>query len=138
VRKIEMHPFDEDLRADPTVDRAIIAGNVHATLAATPLPDGLRLWFWSPASIRRQLELAPGATATRESYWERNVRVALLDGLGVRVLFPQVRKVEFVRTLTPPPDSTWYAVYRPDGQVGLASYEMLDSLTRAHSDTSAH
>ena len=132
VRKIEFHPFDADLRAEPTVDRAIIAGNIHASLASTPLPAGLTLRFWSPQSIHRQEERDPGAAAERESYWERNVRAAVLDGLGVRVLFPQVRAVEFARRLTAVPDSTWYAVYRPDGKLGLASYAMLDSISRAH------
>ncbi len=132
VRKIEFHPFDEELRAEPTIDRAIIAGNIHASLAATPLPVGLTLRFWSPISIQRQEERHPGAAADRESYWERNVRAAVLDGLGVRVLFPQVRAVAFVRRLSAVPDSTWYAVYRPDGKLGLASYAMLDSISRAN------
>ncbi len=131
VRKVEFHPFDEGLRSDPTVDRAIIAGNVHASLAATPLPSGVTLRFWSPMSIGRQQSRDPGAP-DRESYWEGNVRAAILDGLGVRVLFPQVRAVEFVRRLSPVRDSTWYAVYRPDGGLGLASYALLDSLERAN------
>ena len=137
VHKIEIHPFLDELRADPSVDRAIIAGNVYTSLAATSLPAGLNLRFWSPMSIRRQYEEDPGAAAMRESYWERNVRAALLDGLAVRVLFPHVRNVDFVRTLTPAPDSTWYAVYRPDGNLGLATYAMLDSISRARAPDSS-
>ena len=133
VRKIETHPFVEQLRADPTVDRAIIARNVAEDLEAARLPAGIRLRFWSPTSIQRAI--AEGRDPSQETYWERNVRQAVFDGLGVRVLFPQVRDVAFVRKLTPANDSTWYAVYRLDGGLGVATFAMLDSLIRAHPGT---
>ena len=41
----------------------------------------------------------------------------MLDGLGVRVLAPQVKRVEFVPRFTPGGDSLWYAVYQPDGSL---------------------
>ena len=125
-----MHPFLDVLRADPTVDRAIIARHVADDLGAARLPEGIRLRFWSPTSIQRAT--AAGRDPSRETYWEKNVRQSVLDGVGVRVLFPQVREVTFVREFTLTDDSTRYAVYRPDGRLGVATFAMLDSMFRAH------
>jgi hypothetical protein len=130
VRKIESHPFVHPaLRSDPTVDRARIAGNVHQGLSAAGLPPGSRLLFWSPASI--EMDRAAGRDTTRESYWERNVRDALMDGLAVRVLFPEVREVSFVRAFRPADNSDLYALYRLDGEVRVMRAAVLDSLRRA-------
>ncbi|MBI5709120.1 MAG: glycosyltransferase family 39 protein [Candidatus Eisenbacteria bacterium] len=129
VRKVESFPFGATgLRADPTVDRARIATNALADLRAAGLPRGARLLFWSPIA-------EGGVSATpspRESYWERNVRAALLDGLAVRVMLPQVGGVEFVRAFRPAPEPYRYAVYRPDGKLGVATPAELDSLIRAN------
>ena len=130
VRKIETYPFlRRELRADPTVDRARIARNVSDGLAAAHLPAGARLRFWSPAAIAEAR--AAGQDPARETYWERNVREALLDGLAVRVLFPQVGAVEFVRTFPAVDKSHLYAVYGIDGRLKVMSPVELDSLIRA-------
>jgi len=134
VRKVETYPFIlPELRADPTVDRARIAGNVYADLRQASLPPRTRLLFWSPSAI--DLERAMGRDPARESYLEHNVRGALMDGLAVRVLFPQVQGVEFVRAFRPIDNSERYALYRPDGHVRVAGAHELDSLRRAAPQT---
>lgn len=130
VRKIETASFVlPELRADPVVDRARIARNVQESLAAQPPPSGDSLLFWSPIAA----SLGPhGETlaqpAPRETYWERNVRDALLDGLAVRVMFPQVAAVSFVRAYRPVGASSRYAVYRPDGRLLVATSARVDSI----------
>lgn len=136
VRTIERAPFLEGLRADPTVDRALIAGNVHASLARERPPAGAELLFWSPTAFQVEQRVHPGADPSVETYWERNVRTALLDGLGVHVLFPEIDTVRFVRALEPGGERTWYAVYRIDGSLALARHGFLDSLTRARDPAS--
>jgi len=131
VRKIEMTPFVGVLRSDPSVDRAIIARNSWHDLRDADLPPGTVLRFWSPTSIQLEARMHPDADPRLESYWEQNVRSALLDGLGVRVLFPTVDSVTFVRTLDVN-DRGLYAVYRIDGSLAVATPGYLDSLTRAH------
>lgn len=135
VRKIENAPFligVPELRSDPTVDRARIARNTYEGLRASELPPGVRLRFWSPASL--DLQRQSGNDPAVESYWERNVRAALMDGLGVRVLFPAVRDVEFVRAFTPAPDSIRYAVYLLDGRLRVAPSAELESVLRSVPD----
>jgi hypothetical protein len=130
VRKIENAPFViPELRIDPTVDRARIARNVADGLRAAALPPGVSLRFWSPAAL--ELEQRAGHNAAAESYWERNVRAALMDGLAVRVLFPAVRGVEFAHTFTPAPDSVRYAVYLVDGRLKVTSSAELESVLRS-------
>jgi hypothetical protein len=133
VRKVETMPFVlPGLRADPTVDRARIARNVQHDLAAAALPDGVTLLFWSPtsASIGPHGE-ALGGPAPAATYWERNVRDALLDGLAVRVMFPRVAGVRFVREFRPAPENEWYAAYKPDGSLRVATSAAVDSIRRA-------
>lgn len=129
VGKIETHPFaDSRLRADPTVDRALIARNALDDLALSPLPQGTRLNFWFPRA------LAPGGTRgldpTRETYWERNVRSALSDGIGARVFFPELEDARFVGTIGAARAGDLYAVYRLDGHLKVVTEEQLDSLVR--------
>jgi len=132
VRKIEGMPFvDERLRADPTVDRARIARNVHDGLAAAELPAGARLLFWSPASMRFERQLHPQADVIgRETYWERNVRAALQDGLGVRVMFPQVDSVEFLHAYRPAGADRRFVLYDIDGTVQVETPARVDSMLR--------
>ncbi len=132
VRKIETMPFVlAELRAEPIVDRARIARNVQESLSAAPLPPAVTLLFWSPTAASlgphgEQLTTpAPGAT-----YWESNVREALLGGLAVRVMFPQVINVRFVREFAPTPANEWYAAYRPDGRVRVATSVEVDSILK--------
>jgi hypothetical protein len=136
VRKIESAPFVlTQLRADPVIDRARIARNVHESLAAARRPPSDTLLFWSPiaASLGTHGE-SLGAPSPLETYWERNVRAALLDGLAVRVMFPRVDAVEFVREYRPTGSANQYAVYRPDGRSLVATPAEMDSFlkSRAH------
>ena len=123
VRKVETMPFpgSPGLRLDPTVDRARIARRAIADLREAAPPAGTRLAFWSP--IGRAL--AGGGT---ESYFERNVRAALFEGVAVRVFCPGVDSVRFVGAYRPLPEPWRYAVYRPDGALRIASSATLDSL----------
>jgi hypothetical protein len=126
VRKIETYPFlVPELRSDPTVDRARIARNVQRDLAAARLPAGTRLELWSPSAI--EMVRAQGRDTSTETYWESNVRNALADGLGIRVLFPQVRAAEFVHDPGPGDASTLYALYRLDGHLAVVRRAALDS-----------
>jgi hypothetical protein len=132
VRKIESMPFvDVRLRADTTVDRARIARQVHDGLATAELPVGARLLFWSPASMRFERQLHPQADVIgRETYWERNVRAALQDGLGVRVMFPQVDSVEFLHAYRPAEANRRFVLYDIDGTVQVETPARVDSLLR--------
>jgi hypothetical protein len=115
VEAIEFSPFMvEGMRADAVVDRALIAGRVAEALREDPPPAGVTLRFWSPSS--RSIEGLPDSSNAL-GYWEQNVRSAVLDGLGVRVLDPRIRRVEFVPRFEPAADSVWYAVYRTDGSM---------------------
>ena len=113
---------NSELRSDPVVDRALIAQHARDDLRDADLPVGTRLAFWSPQALA-----GVGSSGTQaagpETYWERNVRSALLDGLAIRILRPEVREVRFVRTfaLLPPP---WrYAVYQVDGHLRVGTPE---------------
>lgn len=132
VRKIETMPFVlPGLRSEPIVDRALIAGNVQRGLAAARLPIGATVLLWSPtaASIGPRGEPL-GAAAPQATYWEHNVRSALLDGLAVRVMFPAIAEVRFVREFTPGAEGVWYAAYLPDGRVQVATSAQVDSILR--------
>ncbi len=133
VSKIESYPFTlPGLRADATVDRGRIARAARDDLRSAQLPPGVALRFWSPTSIRIEIETHPQSDPLRrETYWEQNVRTALYDGLGVRVLFPEVGGVRFVREYTPAPDSVRYALYEPDGRVAVLTSSGIDSLLGA-------
>ena len=74
---------------------------------------------------------AAGLDPSAETYWEANVRNALLGGLAVRVMLPQVKSVEFMRTWPPADFSTLHVVYRPDGHLAVLRSWELDSLRRA-------
>jgi len=135
VRSVETHPVvvhspaigaDIVLRRDPTVDRAIIAANVSQDLARARLSDGVRLLFWSPDAVA--LQRSSGQDTTRETYFEQNVRIALLDGLAVRVLFPRLAGAEFVRVSRALGRSEADAIYRFDGHV-----RVIDRLNTAQS-----
>jgi hypothetical protein len=133
VRKIEFMPFVlPGLRAESIVDRARIARNIQRDLSAVTLPPGVTLLFWSPTAASlgprgERLALpAPGTT-----YWERNVREALLGGLAVRVMFPQVADVRFVREFPPTPGHEWHAAYLPDGRVRVFTPAEVDSILKA-------
>ena len=130
VRKIETMPFVlPDLRAEPVVDRARIAQDVREGIAASLPPPGDTLLFWSPIAESLGPHGEPlSAPAPRETYWERNVRDALAEGLAVRVMFPQIAAVEFVRESRPTDPTTRLALYRPDGRVRVITSAALDSV----------
>jgi hypothetical protein len=123
VHKIETMPFPgaPALRADATVDRELISERAITSLRQSALPAHARLAFWSP--IGRSF-----AAGAAESYFERNVRVALFEGLAIRVFFPGVDSVRFVAAYRPLPEPWRYAVYRPDGALRIASSAELDSV----------
>jgi hypothetical protein len=130
VGKIETMPFELPmLRSDATVDRARIALQVREGLAAAALVPGERLVFWSPSSLA--LEAARGGDAGPETYWERNVRSALFDGVAVRVLFPQVGGVEFAHAFRPGAGRARWALYAPDGRVRVMTGRDVEAELRA-------
>lgn len=130
VRRIAEMPFlISELRADPTVDRARIAANVAAGLRGAALARGTTLHVWSPQS--RALAVERGGDPAAESYFERNLRAALLDGLAIRVMAPAVDSVRFEATFdTLTARGTW-AVVAPDGRLRVAAADSLRSVVRA-------
>jgi hypothetical protein len=126
VHRIETEPFPHyGLRADPTVDRALVFERVRAGVARGSVPPGSTLVFWSPARA------VPGADpAAPESYWERNVRIALMNGLAVRLFFPTAARVEFARTRPPASAGQRYVVYGLDGRSDVFTPAALDSILR--------
>jgi hypothetical protein len=115
---LERTPFPLTIRADRTVDRALVAANALRDLRAAGLPPHARLMFWSPQS--QAIDRDRGRDPAYESYGEANMRAALLDGLAVRVMLPGVDSVRFVRGFDPA-DTTWrWCVYRPDGALRVA------------------
>ena len=119
VHKIETAPvLAPGLHADRTVDRALIASNAVRDVQAAAMPPGSALRLWSPQA--QAMQKNQGGDATRESYFEQNVRAALLDGLGVRVLVPQVTSATFVRAFDPADSTVYWAVYRYDGALHVA------------------
>jgi hypothetical protein len=129
VSKIERHPFVHPvLRSDPTVDRAIIARNAVSDLSRYSFAPGTRLHFWFPRALAP--DRRDSADSTRETYWERNVKSALYDGLAVRVANPRVAEVRFERDFLPESSSDLYAVYGLDGHLNVVTAAELDSLIR--------
>jgi len=116
VTKIEQAPFVvAGLRSDAIVDRARIATNATDDLRAAHFSTSTRLRMWSPQS--QAMSAADGVPAGKESYYESNVRAALLDGLALRVMVPSVDSVAFVRSFDASDTLAWWAVYRYDGHL---------------------
>jgi hypothetical protein len=116
VAKIEQAPFVvEGLRSDAIVDRARIATNAIDDLRAAHLPARTRLEMWSPQS--QAMSASDGVAAGKESYYESNVRSALLEGLALRVMVPGVDSVAFVHAFDAGDSLAWWAVYRYDGHL---------------------
>jgi hypothetical protein len=59
------------------------------------------------------------------------VRDALMGGLAVRVLFPQVADVHFVRDFRPIPPGDRYAIYLPDGELRVKTSAQVDSVLKS-------
>jgi hypothetical protein len=133
VHQIETHPFtDPRLRADALVDRALIARRVTDGLEAARLPEGTPLVFWSPWALLEQAHTLGGTAGQNESYAEANVRAALMDGLAVRVLFPQLGEVSFLHQYRSPLPPARVALYDADGTLRVSSPAQVDSMLSAH------
>jgi hypothetical protein len=135
VQQIAHRPLHglAELRGDPIVDRSRIARNAIGRLQAAQLPQGVHLRFLSLDRMLRLAEIQqgrPGAEPLpeKEAYLERNLRAALLDGLGVRALVRQVDSVEFIVRLESAGENVRYAVYTPDGFLHVFDRPTLDSL----------
>ncbi len=116
VDKIASMPFLlPELRADGVVDRARIAEAAIADVRDAHLPPHAPLAMWSPQSMA--IAAQRGDDPAKESYFERNVRAALLDGLVLRLTVPGLDSVRFERTFAPADSSEPWAVYRPDGHL---------------------
>src|SRR5262245_23897811 len=134
-RKTELAPFLlPELRSSAVIDRAQIASRVYQSLADVDLPRGTTLLFWSPvaATLGPRGEVLP-PPSPEETYWEANVRAALVNGLAVRVLFPHVSEVQFVREFHLAPSNCRYAVYRPEGKTGVVTPDELHSIIQGAS-----
>jgi hypothetical protein len=130
VHKIERAPYVvADLRSAPVVDRARIARNVYDALRTAALPDGARLEFWSPSLAAAENDRARLAS---ERYWSTNLRAALFDSVGVRVMFPRLAAVRFVEQPPIQPTSDRVALYGRDGRLRVITAAVLDSLLRVH------
>jgi len=134
VRDMEARPSPvfAGLRGDSVVDRALIAEKlVKGVRAANPTAGTtLTLLFRERLALRARIANGSGEKPPpdEEVYLERNVRVALLDGLAVRALVPAVTSVTFRidRDRRDPPDR--YVLYAPTGEVEVLTPSALDSL----------
>lgn len=133
VRTIENYPFIvPGLRADATVDRARIAERVVRGLREARLPRGTVLLLFSPAALALEQSGEASATgADHETYWERNVRAAIQNGVAVRALVPEVAEVRFVREYRSLPSPYHYAIYEVNGRLNVATSAEIDSSYRA-------
>lgn len=135
VRRNETMPLGATgLLADPTVDRAIIARNVRDGLARAALPEGSRLAIWCPRTFQPGLAAAAAADTARDTYYEANLRSALMEGVAVRVMFPAVHEVRFARAFAPDPARPLWAVARNDGMVQVRPQEDLARMLAARPD----
>ena len=134
VRDMETRPSPvfAGLRGDSVVDRARIAERVVKGIRASEPMPGTTLAFLFRERLALHARIAAGSgekpAPDEEVYLERNVRVALLDGLAVRALVPGVTKVTFriARDRWDPPNR--YALYAPTGEVEVLTPSALDSL----------
>ena len=124
VKRIENAPLGHyGLRANSTVNRALVGQRIHDAIAKAELPAHTNLYFWSPAR-----HFVPVDTTLAETYWERNARAATQDGLSVRLLFPQIDSVTFLRHPRPIPERDRYVVYGVDGSSAIATWGRVDSV----------
>ena len=139
VRSIETHPLaGSGLRADATVDRALIAERVITGVRQARPPRGTRLLFFSPSAVALEESGAAGASGPDgETYWERNVRTALQNGIAVRALVPEVTEVRFVRAYRSMPPPYVYALYEIDGRLRVSTSAEIDSAMRAFDEAAA-
>lgn len=124
VRRIETAPLPiPGLRYQVVVDRAVIAERLIASLRpALPADTLVRLAVW----------VLPPAGGAPHPYYEANLRSAVYDGLGLRVMLPQVREVRFVSAHRPlGPDWRW-VLARPDGTGRVLPPGRLDRLIAEH------
>jgi hypothetical protein len=116
--------FGAESRADPTVDRALVAARAVASVRSAHLAPGTQLEFWSPAA-----RLAHGDPGPVERYAARNVRDSLEGGLGVRLLCPEVAACTFVdapEEVDPPGDCV--ALFHANGSATIVTRAALDTL----------
>ena len=128
-------PVYPAMRADSTVDRALIAERVIQGLRRARIPNGTYLVFILRERIARNARIAKGSgeapPSREEVYPETNVKVALLGGLGVRALVSAVDSVRFATTLGTPDPRARYVLYAPTGEVEVFDAASLDSLLRS-------
>lgn len=124
VRRIETAPLPiPGLRYQVVVDRAVIAGRLVASLEPQLPPDSLvRLAVW----------VLPPAGGAPHPYYEANLRSAVYDGLGLRVMLPQVREVRFVRGHQPLGPEWRWVLARADGAARVLTPDRLDRLIAEH------
>lgn len=128
VKRIEEAPLGYyGLQTNSTVNRALVGARLHEAIRAARLPAHTSLYFWSPARA-----FVPVDTSLGETYWERNARSATQDGLSVRLLFPEIDSVTFLRDPRPIPAKDRYVVYGVDGSATVATWGRVDSVNARH------
>lgn len=123
VRRIETAPFTAPgHRSDPIVDRALIAERLVGSVRdGIPPEPPVRLAVWT---------LPAAGPTTSGGYFERNLKIAVYDGLALRVMLPQVAEVRFVDAFEPL-DASWrWVLTRPTGDARVLEPAALDSLIR--------
>ena len=75
--------------------------------------------------------MSRGLDASGETYWERNVRSALADDIGVHVLFPRLGAVEFTHEFRQRGPGVRWALYAPDGRVRVMTATEVEAALRA-------
>jgi Dolichyl-phosphate-mannose-protein mannosyltransferase len=123
------------MRGDPIVDRARIAQQTIASLAAADLPDHAELAFVLRERLALLARIARGSGEAPPPadllYPESNMQSAILDGLAVRALVPGVARVSFEPPPGEVPSTFRYVVYAPTGEANVYAPAALDSLLRS-------
>ncbi|HEY6100986.1 MAG TPA: hypothetical protein VIW03_16235 [Anaeromyxobacter sp.] len=125
IHEIETAPMIvPELRANPIVDRARIARRLVDGLRAAQLPPGARLVLRSPSSLRFERQARTGTSLVPgDTYWDRSVRAAVMEGLALRMALPRLREVTFSDTRPAIDTTLTVALYDPDGSVRVLPAE---------------
>lgn len=122
------------LLADPVIDRARIARQVRDGIAKARPTPGTQIALWLPDGWAYPGAASTSSIAQGVPYTRRNLSSALLDGLAVRVLFPEVTEARVVDRYERLPGDWSWALCRPDGRLRVLRSAELDSLLKRFGD----
>jgi hypothetical protein len=128
VKKIETHPgYLPRHRAYNLIDRALIAARAYETLQDSEIPAGTRLLLISARNLTNPVLSEEDTLLTSiRGYVDANVRTALLHGIALRVLIPELEEVRFIRYYEPQPPPYLFGMYSHVGEIGVGTSGWMD------------